>query len=52
MSDVRVYVVNDDDRTVEIWDNHYAHELIDALVDAGVMAQHVVTVEIKKVNDG
>ena len=39
MGEVRIYVVNDNDRIREIWDEHYAHELIDALVDAGVMVQ-------------
>ena len=37
MGEAEVYVVNTDDRIVEIWDKHYAHELIDALVDAGVL---------------
>ena len=52
MSEVRIYVVNDDDRTVEIWDKHYAHELIDALVDAGVMVQFGVEAETREMNDG
>ena len=51
MGEVRIYVVNDNDRIREIWDEHYAHELIDALVDAGVMVPLSRLVQTKGSSD-